>query len=77
MTAHLHLVTEEKPMPYAVVIPATKNRRGLMVAARTGDTIVHLRLETYDDLEAARAEAQRHYPDRLIIVPALGDRIPT
>jgi hypothetical protein len=60
-------------MNYATVIPATKNRNGYMVAARTGDSIRHLRLEARD-LDAVRAEAQRLYPDRLIVLP--GEPIP-
>lgn len=64
-------------MPYATVIPASKARRGWMVAARTGSSIVHFRLEAPGvDIEAARAEAQRHYPDRLIVCPTLGEPIP-
>ena len=76
---HLRLVEKEpEPMPYAVVMPASKNRRGWMVAYRTGDSITHHRLESASihDPEAARDEAARLLPDRLIIVPALGDKVP-
>lgn len=65
-------------MAYATVIPATKERNGWMVAARMGASILHVRLEAPGaNIEAARAEAQRHYPDRLIVCPTLGEPIPT
>ena len=75
---HLHLV-KDTPMPYAVVMPASNNRKGWMVAYRTGDSIHHHRLENASiyEPEAARDEAARLLPDRLIIVPALGDTVPS
>jgi hypothetical protein len=52
-------------MNYVTVIPATKDRNGFMVSARTGSTIVQTRLEAREP-EAVRAEAQRMYPDRVV-----------
>lgn len=66
-------------MSYAVVLPK-KSSSGvrLQVAARTGDSIRYTGLNAgapkYED---ARAEAQRLYPDRLIVVPMVGDKVPT
>lgn len=58
-----------KPEQYAVVQPTSKGRSGWMVAVRTGATIAHDRLECATaDREAARAEAQAKYPQRLIWV---------
>lgn len=58
-------------MNYVTVFPATKNRNGWMVSARlTKSLIQQTRLEAPTAKpEEARAEAQRMYPDRLVVMP--------
>ena len=65
---------------YATVIPDERSASGaaLRVCARTGDQIARDRLVTMaPHYELARREAQLRYPDRLIVVPMLGEKVPT
>jgi hypothetical protein len=53
---------------YVTVFPATNNRSGWMVAVRTGACIDHIRIPgpSIHDPEAARAEAARLFPDKIV-----------
>jgi hypothetical protein len=64
---------------YACVIPKqSASGVRLQVAARTGDCIRYFQLEhRAPNYEAARQEAQAKFPDRLIVVPMLGEQVPT
>ncbi len=67
-------------MSYATVIPDERSRSGLglLVCARAGDKIARDRLETHaPNYELARREARLRYPDRVIVVPMLGEEVPT
>ena len=71
------------PRPYATVVAAPVVRRNadvrrLLCAARVGALIVHTSLAAQiPDWEAARAEAAALYPDRLIVIPRLGEPVPS
>lgn len=78
---HVHIVRDTPP-PYATVIHApvarTTDTTRLLVAAREGDVVVHTPLATTaPDYEGARIEATAMYPDRLIVVPSLGEAVPS
>jgi hypothetical protein len=64
---------------YATVIPKQSSSGvRLQVAARSGDVIRYTALNAgAPKYEEARAEAQRLYPDRLIVVPMLKEQVPT
>ena len=62
---------------YGVVAHQRGHATRLQLNVRHGNTFIHHRLSTYaPHYEDARAEAQQLYPDRLIVVPALGEEIP-
>jgi hypothetical protein len=65
-------------MSYATVIHEHNHPTRLLVAARSGSIIKRELLASMaPDYEAARAEAAARYPDRVIVIPRLGERIPT
>lgn len=53
-------------------------RNGWIAAVRNGDIIIHKRLTAPGyDAEGARAQAVEMFPDHTVIVPALGEKVPS
>ncbi len=65
------------PETYVTVVNQHGHPTALLCAARTGAVITHTRLRAmapaWDD---ARAEAQALYPDRIVVIPRLGEVVP-
>lgn len=67
-------------MSYATVIRqhGSKSEAKLVVAARIGSQVITTTLmATAPSYDQARKEAQAKYPDRVIIIPKLGEKVPS
>jgi len=54
-----------------------RNAQRAMASIRQGSVIRQMRLGAqYGDWDTLREEAARMYPDRLVVIPALGEQIP-
>ncbi len=66
------------PPAYATVVHEHGHPTALLCAARTGAVIVRTRLRAMAPAwDAARAEAQALYPDRIVVIPCLGEDVPS